>query len=97
MKLTNEKLIKILSKYKQTLSVENYYKGLIFNSVEISEIILDKKNIIQNLQYLSLSNNNITHIDFIIHLHNLYYLDVTNNPNLEFEPLNIKSIFCFYI
>ena len=95
MKLTNEKLIKILSKCKQTLSVENYYKGLIFNSVEINKIILDKKNIIQNLQYLSLSNNNITHIDFIIHLQNLYYLDITNNPIIEFEPLNIKNIFGF--
>jgi Leucine-rich repeat (LRR) protein len=97
MKLTNEKLIKILSKYKQTLSVENYYKGLIFNSVEINKIILDKKNIIQNLQYLSLSNNNITHIDFIIHLQNLYYLDIINNPIIEFEPLNIKISLVFYL
>ena len=95
MKLTNEKLIKILSKYKQTLSVENYYKGLIFNSVEISEIILDKKNIIQNLQYLSLSNNNITHIDFIIPTFNPFICNIFFRDN--FQLLKIKTKDTFYI
>ena len=95
MKLTNEKLTKVLSKHKPQLSVDNNYTGLVLNSIGLSQVILDKNNILQNLHYLCLSNNNITNIDFIMHLQNLYYLDISNNPIDDFEPLNVKNIFGF--
>ena len=95
MKLTNEKLTKVLSKHKPQLSVDNNYTGLVLNSIGLSQVILDKNNILQNLHYLCLSNNNITNIDFIMHLQNLYYLDISNNPIDDFEPLNMKNIFGF--
>lgn len=48
-----------------------------------------------DLEFLSVQNNNITNIDFIKYLPNLWYFDVRNNPLENFDSLNIKNVFGF--
>ena len=73
-------------------------KGIIYNNSSISKLIFNSKEprIIynfENIEYLSLTNNNLRNIDFIEYLPNIYYLDLFNNPIDDFSPLNIKNIF----
>ena len=73
-------------------------KGIIYNNSSISKLIFNSKEprIIynfENIEYLSLTNNNLRNIDFIEYLPNIYYLDLFNNPIDDFSPLNIKNVF----
>ena len=45
------------------------------------------------LEYLSLTNNYLINIDFIVNFPELFYLDVLGNPLVEFSALNDKNIF----
>ena len=47
------------------------------------------------MEFLSLQNNNISNLNFIKHLPNLWYLDVRKNPIEKFEILNLKNVFGF--
>ena len=64
--------------------------GIIMNNSNISSIKFNSidKNIIfnfQNLEYLSLKNNSLRNIDFIIKLPNLFYLDLFQNSIEDFS------------
>ena len=72
--------------------------GIIMNNSNISSIKFNSidKNIIfnfQNLEYLSLKNNSLRNIDFIIKLPNLFYLDLFQNSIEDFSSLLIKNTF----
>ena len=72
--------------------------GIIYNNSSISKLTFNSKEpkIIynfENIEYLSLTNNNLRNIDFIEYLPNIYYLDLFNNPIDDFSPLNIKNVF----
>ncbi len=79
--LTQDKKIE-----KFTTLYLHYYN---IDSFDLSE------NSFSKLEFLSIQNNNITTIDFIRHLPNLWYFDVRNNPLENYESLNIKSVFGF--
>ena len=73
-------------------------KGIIMNNANISSIeynSIDKKVIFnfQNLEYLSLKNNSLRNIDFIVKLPNLFYLDLFQNTIEDFSSLLVKNIF----
>ena len=63
-------------------------KSIIYNSLD--PLI---KSCFSNLEYLSLVNNYIKSLNFIIHLPDLYYLDISGNPLNSIEALNYKNIF----
>lgn len=79
--LTNDKKLEKLT----TLYFHNYK----IDSIDLSNKIFTK------LEFLSIQNNNITNIDFIKSLPNLWYFDVRNNPLENYESLNIKNVFGF--
>ena len=45
------------------------------------------------MEYLSLTNNFLINLNFIINFPDLFYLDVFGNPLEEFEALNYKNTF----
>jgi Leucine-rich repeat (LRR) protein len=72
--------------------------GIIMNNSNISSIIYNsiEKNIVYNfkkLEFLSLRNNSLRNIDFIVKLPNLFYLDLFQNSIEDFSSLLIKNIF----
>ena len=86
------------NKKQNNEEIELLTKGIIYNNSSISKLIFNSKEprIIynfENIEYLSLTNNNLRNIDFIEYLPNIYYLDLFNNPIDDFSPLNIKNIF----
>jgi len=60
----------------------------------IDSIEFNFKNFL-TIEFLSLQNNNISNINFIKFLPNLWYLDIRNNPLDNYEILNIKNVFGF--
>ena len=80
-------------------NLEKYFVILILNESNISNFIYNsslnqKINIcFKNLEYLSLTNNYLINLNFIINFPELFYLDVFGNPLEEFDALNYKNIF----
>ena len=76
------------SDFEGILLVHAGIRSIIYNSID--PFI---KSCFDNLEYLSLVNNYIKNLDFIIYLPDLYYLDVSGNPIESIEALNYKNIF----
>ena len=78
----------------------DYFEGIILNEGNISNIIynsIDKIKIVcfNNLQYLSLINNYLSNLNFIMNFPDLLYLDVYRNPLDIFDALNYKNTFVY--
>ena len=75
-----------------------YFHALIINNSNISNILYNSvnpfiKECFDNLEFLSITNNYIRNLDFILHLPNLFFLDLFGNPLEEFNALNNKNLF----
>ena len=75
-----------------------YFHALIINNSNISNILYNSidpliNECFNNLEFLSIANNYIRNIDFILKLPNLFYLDLFGNPLEELSALNKKNIF----
>ena len=76
----------------------NYFNTLIINNSNISNFLYNSKDpfvneCFSNLEFLSIANNYIRSLDFIIHLPNLFFLDAFGNPLDDLTALNSKNIF----
>ena len=76
----------------------NYFHALIINNSNISSILYNSvdpliNECFNNLEFLSITNNYIRNIDFILKLPNLFFLDLFGNPLEELTALNTKNIF----
>ena len=96
-KLNNKKTEEI-SKQSQELNIKKFSKGLIINSSNISNFVYNStepfiNECYKNLEYLSITDNYIKNIDFILKLPNLFYLDLYHNPLEDLTALNNKNIF----
>ena len=96
-KLNNKKTEEI-SKKSQELNIKKFSKGLIINSSNISNFVYNStepfiNECYKNLEYLSITDNYIKNIDFILKLPNLFYLDLYHNPLEDLTALNNKNIF----
>ena len=83
---------------EQNEDYEKYFKGIILNESNITNFIYNTVNpninkCFQNLEYLSIANNYLINLNFIINIPDLFYLDVFNNPLDDFNTLNYKNIF----
>ena len=92
------KRIELLKNNKKEESTQIYFKGIILNASNISNFIYNSVNpkihiCFNNLEYLSITNNFLINLNFIINLPDLFYLDVYGNPLDEFYSLNYKNIF----
>ena len=80
-------------------NIEKYFIMIILNESNISNFIYNssmnqKINMYFNkLEYLSLTNNYLININFIVNFPELFYLDVLGNPLVDFNGLNDKNIF----
>ena len=86
-----EKIIK-------SFEIVKYFHSLIINNSNISNILYNSvnpfiKECFDNLEFLSITNNYIRNLDFILHLPNLFFLDLFGNPLEEFNALNNKNLF----
>lgn len=75
-----------------------YFYALIINNSNISNILYNSidpfvKECFGNLKYLSITNNYIRSLDFVLYLPNLYFLDIHGNPLEDLDALNHKNIF----
>ena len=75
-----------------------HFHALIINNSNISNVLYNSidsfiKECFNNLKYLSITNNYIRSLDFLLYLPNLYFLDIHGNPLEELEALNHKDIF----
>ena len=94
-------IVKRFEFLKQKNNEENYveyFKGLILNESNIYNFIYNSYNpkikiCFNNLEYLSITNNYLINLEFIINFPDLFYLDVFGNPLGEFNVLNSKNIF----
>ena len=82
-------------KLKNT-EIINYFNGLIINNSNISNVLYNSidpfiNECFNKLEYLSITNNYIRNLDFILHLPNLFLLDLFGNPLDELTALNIKK------
>ena len=78
--------------------IKKFTKGLIINNSNISNFVYNSTELFinecyKNLEYLSITNNYIKNLDFIMKLPNLFYLDLYRNPLEELTALNNKNIF----
>ena len=76
----------------------NYFHALIINNSNISSVLYNSidpfiNECFNNLEYLSITNNYIRNLDFILKLPNLFFLDLFGNPIEELAALNNKNIF----
>ena len=83
---------------EQNEDYEKYFKGIILNESNITNFIYNSVNpninkCFQNLEYLSIANNYLINLNFIINIPDLFYLDVFGNPLDDFNTLNYKNIF----
>jgi hypothetical protein len=78
--INEEKLSKISTLYLHYFNLESF---------------INLENNLNNLEMLSLQNNNIQNFDFIKFLPNLWYFDIRNNPISNYDPLVTKNIFGF--
>ena len=75
-----------------------YFHALIINNSNISNVFYNSidpfvKECFSNLKYLSITNNYIRSLDFLLYLPNLYFLDIQGNPLEDLDALNHKNIF----
>ena len=75
-----------------------HFHALIINNSNISNILYNSidpliNECFNNLEFLSIANNYIRNIDFIVKLPNLFYLDLFGNPLEELTALKKKNIF----
>ena len=82
----------------EQLKIRKYIKGLIINNSNISNIVYNTvdpfiNDCYKNLEYLSITDNYIKNLDFIMKFPNLFYLDLYRNPLEELTALNNKNIF----
>ena len=75
-----------------------YFYALIINNSNISNIFYNSvdpfiNDCFNNLEFLSITNNYIRNLDFILKLPNLFFLDLYGNPLEELSALNNKNIF----
>ena len=96
----NQNNIKISPNKTKTdeLKLKQYTKGLLINSSNISNILYNTvdpfvKECYRNLEYLSIIENSIKNLDFIMKFPNLFYLDLYRNPLEDLTALNNKNIF----
>ena len=92
------KRLEMLKQQNKEESIEQYFKGIILNVSNIANFFynsVDPKIIkcFNNLEYLSITNNYLINLNFIINLPHFFYLDVYGNPLDEFCALNYKNIF----
>ena len=84
---------------KKEENIEKYFTMIILNESNISNFIynssLNQKIIscFNHLEYLSITNNYLINLNFIISFPDLFYLDVYGNPLEDFDALNSKTIF----
>ena len=84
---------------KKDENIEKYFTMIILNESNISNFIynssLNQKIIFcfNHLEYLSITNNYLINLNFIINFPDLFYLDVYGNPLEDFDALNYKNIF----
>ena len=76
----------------------NYFSILILNDSNIYSLSYTSidpfiNSSFQNIQYLSLANNFMRKIDFILKMPDLFYLDVYGNPLEDITVLNYKNTF----
>ena len=81
--------------YKEII---NYFHALLINSSNISNIIFNSFNPLieecfNNLEFLSITDNYLRNIDFIVCLPNLFFLDLFGNPIEDFTALQTNNIF----
>lgn len=88
MNLSEEKLTYIANKVKGKSCV-------VLDNCNIASLSLKPESPFTNIVFLSLRNNLIKDISFLVNMRNLYYLDLFNNNIDDFEPLNIKNVFGF--
>ena len=77
---------------------DNYYIGMMISESNVANFLYNSINpkiiaCFNNIQYLSITNNYLINLDFIIKMPDLLYLDVFGNPLDEFSSLNYKNIF----
>ena len=75
-----------------------YFHALIINNSNISNLLYNSvdpfiNDCFNNLEFLSITNNYIRNLDFILKLPNLFFLDLFGNPLEELSALNNKNIF----
>ena len=92
------KRLELLRLQKKEENYEKYFKGIILNESNISNFIYNSvnpkiNNCFNNLEYLSLTNNFLINLNFIVNIPELFYLDVFGNPLDDFSSLNYKNIF----
>ena len=92
------KRIEFLKSQKKEENIEKYFKGVILNISNISNFIYNSVNpkmhiCFNNLEYLSITNNFLINLNFIVNFPDLFYLDVYGNPLDDFYSLNYKNIF----
>ena len=84
---------------KEEENYENYFnKIILLNESNISNFVYNSINpkivtCFNNLKYLSITNNYLINLDFILRMPDLFYLDVFGNPLEDFSSLNMKNIF----
>ena len=76
----------------------NFFNTLIINNSNISNFLYNSidpfiNECFSNLEFLSIANNYLRSLDFIIHLPNLFFLDAFGNPLDNLTALNSKNIF----
>ena len=76
----------------------NYFHALLINNSNISNIIYNSidplvNECFNNLEYLSITNNLLRNLKFILNLPNLFFLDLFGNPLDDLTALNNKNIF----
>jgi len=91
-------LLKQLRKEENNEDYQEYFKGIILNKSNIINFLYNSINpninkCFQNLEYLSITNNYLINLNFIISIPDLFYLDVYGNPLDDFNSLNYKNIF----
>ena len=89
---------KVENKKLNESELKKYFHALIVNNSNISNVLYNSIDTLinecfNNLEYLSITNNYIRSLDFILNLPNLFYLDIHGNPLEELSALNTKNIF----
>ena len=92
------KRFEILKRIKKEENIEKYFIGVILNESNISNLLYNSvnpqiNNCFKNLEYLSITNNYLINLDFILNIPDLIYLDVYGNPLDDCNALNYKNIF----
>ena len=89
---------KNIEKKENKQEIINYFNTLIVNNSNISNFSYNTidpfiNECFSNLEFLSIANNYIRSLDFIVHLPNLFFLDAFGNPLEDLSALNSKNIF----